>query len=390
MVGAEQLPDGAFLDFLRSVRLRRVKMRIVLSAIILMQNHSVLFENRGLPLLEVGYPRLNNTQRALKGTLALDIGSALGGLAALSALLIAVAILIRLTSAGPILFRQKRAGADEKVFICYKLRSMYQDAKQAGGPVFHMEAGNRCFAPRDPEERNRRIIDHISSWLLPYVPNSRQNLLSEGMDKERIFVSGNPIFEVLTHYKGEIDASDVLDRLGLQGKGYFLVTAHRAENVDVPERLSGIVSALNRLAAGYDMPVVWSVHPRTRQKIEASGLEVDSRILLSAPFDLFDFVKLEENAFCVLTDSGTVQEECCILRVPAVTIRDTTERPETVECGSNVLAGCDAQRIVEAVELVTQTGFEWEMPEGYTDPNVSDKVIRYVLGNVGRRPLLDR
>jgi UDP-N-acetylglucosamine 2-epimerase (non-hydrolysing) len=263
-------------------------------------------------------------------------------------------------------------------------------AERAGVPVFHMEAGNRCFDPRVPEERNRRIIDHTSSWLLPYVPNSRQNLLNEGMDKERIFVSGNPIFEVLTHYKGEIDASEVLDRLGLEDGRYFLVTAHRAENVDVPERLSGIVSALNRIAVGYDMPVVWSVHPRTRQKIEASGLEVDSRVLLSVPFDLFDFVKLEENAFCVLTDSGTVQEECCIFRVPAVTIRDTTERPETVECGSNVLAGCDAQRIVEAVELVTQTGFEWEMPEGYTDPNVSDKVIRYVLGNVGRRPLLDR
>jgi UDP-N-acetylglucosamine 2-epimerase (non-hydrolysing) len=263
-------------------------------------------------------------------------------------------------------------------------------AERAGVPVFHMEAGNRCFDPRVPEERNRRIIDHTSSWLLPYVPNSRQNLLNEGMDKERIFVSGNPIFEVITHYKGEIDASDILDRLELEERRYFLVTAHRAENVDVPERLSGIVSALNRIAVGYDMPVVWSVHPRTRQKIEASGLEVDSRVLLSVPFDLFDFVKLEENAFCVLTDSGTVQEECCIFRVPAVTIRDTTERPETVECGSNVLAGCDAQRIVEAVELVTQTGFEWEMPEGYTDPNVSDKVIRYVLGNVGRRPLLDR
>lgn len=263
-------------------------------------------------------------------------------------------------------------------------------AERANVPVFHMEAGNRCFDPRVPEERNRRIIDHTSSWLLPYVPNSRQNLLNEGIDKERILVSGNPIFEVLEHYKPQIEGSDALDRLGLAEKRYFLVTAHRAENVDVPERLFGIVSALNRLAADYDVPVVWSVHPRTRQKIEASGLEIDGRVQLSVPFDLFDFVRLEENAFCVLTDSGTVQEECCIFRVPAVTIRDTTERPETVECGSNVLAGCRAERIVEAVGLVTQTGFEWEMPEGYTDPNVSDKVIRYVLGNVGRRPLLDR
>ncbi len=262
-------------------------------------------------------------------------------------------------------------------------------AEKANVPVFHMEAGNRCFDPRVPEERNRKIIDHTSSWLLPYVPNSRQNLLNEGIDKERILVSGNPIFEVIKHYEEEIDSSDILDRLNLEAGRYFLVTAHRAENVDVPARLAGIVSALNRLASDHDMPVVWSVHPRTRQKIAASGLEVDERVLLSAPFDLFDFVNLEKSAFCVLTDSGTVQEEACIFRVPSVTIRDTTERPETVECGSNVLAGCDADRIVEAANLVTSTGFEWEMPEGYTDANVSDKVLRYILGNIGRRPLLD-
>lgn len=262
--------------------------------------------------------------------------------------------------------------------------------ERAGVPVFHMEAGNRCFDPRVPEERNRKVIDHTSSWLLPYVPNSRLNLLNEGIDKERIFVSGNPIFEVLEHYKSDIDASDVLERLSLTEGRYLLVTAHRAENVDVPGRLAGIVTALNRLAAEHDAPVVWSVHPRTRGKIEASGLEVDGRVLLSKPFDLFDFVRLEKSAFCVITDSGTVQEECCIFRVPAVTIRDTTERPETVECGSNVLASPgDADRIVEAVGLVTRTGFDWEMPEGYTDPHVSDKVVRYILGNVGRRPLLD-
>ena len=262
-------------------------------------------------------------------------------------------------------------------------------AERMGVPVFHMEAGNRCFDPRVPEERNRKIIDHTSSWLLPYVSNSRQNLLNEGIDEERIFVSGNPIFEVLRHYKAEIGNSDVLERLDLEDGRYFLVTAHRAENVDVPDRLFGIVSALNRLAADYDLPLVWSVHPRTRQRIEASAFKVDGRVLLSVPFDLFDFVKLEENALCVLTDSGTVQEECCIFRVPAVTIRDTTERPETVECGSNVLAGCNADRIVEAVRLVTETSFRWDIPEGYTDPNVSEKVVRFVLGNIGRRPLLD-
>ena len=261
--------------------------------------------------------------------------------------------------------------------------------ERAGVPVFHMEAGNRCFDPRVPEERNRKVIDHTSSWLLPYVPNSRQNLLNEGVDKERILVSGNPIYEVIRHYEADIDASDILERQSVQRDGYFLVTAHRAENVDVPERLAGIVTALNRLAAEYENPIIFSLHPRTRGKIEGSGLEVDPRVRLCTPFDLFDFVKLEKNAFCVITDSGTVQEECCLFRVPAVTIRDTTERPETVECGSNVLAGCDAERIVEAVRLVTRTGFEWDIPEGYEDPHVSDKVIRYIMGNVGRRPLLD-
>lgn len=262
-------------------------------------------------------------------------------------------------------------------------------AERANVPVFHMEAGNRCFDPRVPEERNRKIIDHTSSWLLPYVENSRQNLLNEGISKERIFVSGNPIFEIIEHHRKEIDGSDVLGRLELEEGRYLLVTAHRAENVDVPARLAGITSALNRLAEHYSLPIVWSVHPRTRQKIETSGLTVDGRVVLAVPFDLFDFVKLEKNAFCVLTDSGTVQEECCIFRVPAVTIRDTTERPETVECGSNVLAGCNAERIVEAVKLVAETDFDWEIPKEYTDPNVSDKVMRFILGNVGRRPLLD-
>jgi UDP-N-acetylglucosamine 2-epimerase (non-hydrolysing) len=257
-------------------------------------------------------------------------------------------------------------------------------AERMGVPVFHMEAGNRCFDDRVPEERNRRIIDHTSSWLLPYVYNSRQNLINEGISKERIFVSGNPIFEVLKHHGDKIESSDTLDRLELEEGNYFLVTAHRAENVDVPERLTGIVTALNRLASDYDRKVVWSVHPRTRQKMDALGLETDERVMLLTPFDLFDFVKLEKRAFCVLTDSGTVQEECCIFHVPAVTIRDTTERPETIECGSNILSGCDAERIVESVALVTRTGFDWDVPEGYEDPHVSDKVARYVFGNAGR------
>jgi UDP-N-acetylglucosamine 2-epimerase (non-hydrolysing) len=258
-------------------------------------------------------------------------------------------------------------------------------AEKLSVPVFHMEAGNRCFDLRVPEERNRKIIDHVSTWLLPYVESSRTNLLREGIRKDAIFVTGNPIFEVLDHHRAEIDGSDVLARLGLETHGFFLATAHRAENVDVPERLGGIVRALNMLAEKYARPVVWSFHPRTRSKMRDLGLETHPLVRLCTPFDLFDFVKLEQHAFCVLTDSGTVQEECCIFHVPTVTVRDTTERPETVECGSNVLAGCDVERILAAVEFVTANGFDWAVPDGYRDPNVSDKVVRLLLGNPGRR-----
>ena len=257
-------------------------------------------------------------------------------------------------------------------------------AEKKGVPVFHMEAGNRCFDLRVPEERNRKIIDHASTWLLPYVEGSRMNLLNEGISDERIFVTGNPIFEVLEHYQSNINSSDVLNRLGIRQREFFLVTAHRAENVDVPERLVGIVSALNRLAEEYKYPVIWSFHPRTRSKLEKLSVELHSLIRLCTPFDLFNFVKMEQTAFCVLTDSGTVQEECCILHVPAVTLRDTTERPETVRCGSNILAGCDPDRIVHSVELVTQTCFHWDIPKEYVDPHVSDKVVRLILGNGGR------
>ncbi len=259
-------------------------------------------------------------------------------------------------------------------------------AERLGVPVFHMEAGNRCFDRRVPEERNRRIIDHVSTWLLPYVENSRLNLLREGVSKEAIFVSGNPIFEVLQHFGRAIDASDILERLDVQERKFFLVTAHREENVDVPERLAGIVTALNRVAERYGYPVVWSVHPRTRSRLPALGLALHPALRCCVPFDLFDFVRLEKAAFCVLTDSGTVQEECCIFHVAAVTMRDTTERPETIECGSNVLAGCDADRILAAVDAVTQRPFDWTVPREYLDPHVSEKVVRFVLGNAGRTP----
>lgn len=253
-------------------------------------------------------------------------------------------------------------------------------AKRMGIPVFHMEAGNRCFDDRVPEEVNRRIIDHSSDVLLPYTERSRANLLREGIAPQRVIVTGNPIFEVLRYYERCIDASDVQARLGLPAGGYFLVTAHRAENVDVPDRLRQLAEALARLREEHAVPIVVSMHPRTRSRLEAFGmtdLVADLRVM--PPLGLFDFVRLERDAMCVLTDSGTVQEECCILRVPNVTTRDVTERPETVECGSNIIAGVSPDRIAAAVRAAVARDRNWTIPPEYLAPAVSDTVVNVLL-----------
>src|SRR5947209_6464435 len=189
-------------------------------------------------------------------------------------------------------------------------------AKRLGIPVYHMEAGNRCFDDRVPEEVNRRIIDHSSDVLLPYTERSRANLLREGIAGERIFVTGNPIFEVITHYDSRIEESDILKTLKLEAGKYFLVTMHREENVDIEERLRSLFDALDQIQREYQAPVVCSVHPRTRKRMEKFNTSVQNeRIIFSEPFGFFDFISLERNAWCVLSDSGTVQEECCIFRV---------------------------------------------------------------------------
>jgi UDP-N-acetylglucosamine 2-epimerase (non-hydrolysing) len=260
-------------------------------------------------------------------------------------------------------------------------------AAKMGVPVFHMEAGNRCFDLRVPEERNRKLIDHISTWLMPYVENSKTNLINEGINKESIIVTGNPIFEVISHYSPQIDSSSILDRLGIEPQKYFLVTAHRAENVDNPVRLRAIVEALNILSTEYNIPIIWSLHPRTKSKMDALDIEVNSLIKRLPPFDFFEFIKLERHSFCVITDSGTVQEEACIFGVPSITIRDTTERPETVECGSNILTGCMPDRILEGVSLATKSPFTWQVPHEYLDTNVSDKVLRFVISNAKDKTL---
>lgn len=254
-------------------------------------------------------------------------------------------------------------------------------ARRLGMPVYHMEAGNRCFDDRVPEEVNRRVIDHSSSVLLPYTHNSARHLRAEGIPEERIIVTGNPIKEVMDCYAEQIAASTILDDLKLQPKQFFLVTMHRAENVDREDKLMSLVGALGTLNTKYSFPVICSFHPRTRSKIQQFGVDIEKTgIRFMEPFGFFDFIKLEQSAFCVLSDSGTVQEETCIMHVPNVTIREVTERPETIECGSNVLAGSDEASILSLVALVTSRPSDWTPPPEYLMDNVAERVAAIVTG----------
>ena len=255
-------------------------------------------------------------------------------------------------------------------------------AKRLGIPIYHMEAGNRCYDDRVPEEVNRRIIDHSSDVLLPYTERSRMNLLREGIDGQRIYVTGNPINEVIQHYDEEIRKSDIHSRLGLTAGKYFLVTMHREENVDVEHRLRSLIEALKLLHREYGLPVICSTHPRTRKRLLTAGPELAASegVQFHDPFGLFDFIALEKNAFCVLSDSGTVQEECCIFRVANVTIRDVTERPETIECGSNILSGAEPEAVLGCVRTVLDQKNEWTVPAEYAATNVSSAVVKIMLG----------
>jgi UDP-N-acetylglucosamine 2-epimerase (non-hydrolysing) len=254
-------------------------------------------------------------------------------------------------------------------------------AKRMGIPVYHMEAGNRCYDDRVPEEVNRRVIDHSSDVLMPYTERSRANLLREGIEGRRIFVTGNPILEVINHYQDRIQASTALADLGVEKGRFFLVTMHRAENVDVEQRLRSLTSALEQLHSDYGYPILCSLHPRTRSKMLAFGLSTDNAaIRFLEPMGFFDFIALEREAFCVVSDSGTVQEECCIFQVPNVTIRDVTERPETIECGSNILSGAELESVVRMVGTVVNYSCQWTPPQEYLVKDVSTTVVKIMLG----------
>ena len=254
-------------------------------------------------------------------------------------------------------------------------------AKRLAIPVYHMEAGNRCYDDRVPEETNRRIIDHSSDILMPYTERSRQNLLREGISGDRIFVTGNPILEVIQHHDQEIQASKILSELQVESGEYFLVTLHRAENVDIEFRLQQFKLALEQIQNKYSIPIIVSTHPRTRSRLESFGITLDNPLIkFMDPFGFFDFVHLEKNARCVLSDSGTVQEECSIFTVPNVTLRDVTERPETIECGSNILSGSDPVSILTCLELVLSQKTFWTPPIEYLAENVSQIVTRVITG----------
>ena len=256
-------------------------------------------------------------------------------------------------------------------------------AKRRKVPIFHMEAGNRCFDFRVPEEINRRIVDHIADINLPYTQIAREYLLREGLPPDQIICTGSPMREVLEHHRGDIEASDVLQRLGLVRQRYFVVSSHREENVDAPQNLARLFDILNMLAQRHGDPVIVSTHPRTRKRMEALGLQAHADVRFCKPFGFFDYVHLQSHARAVLSDSGTITEESSILNFPALNLREVHERPEGFEEAAVMLVGLDTDRVRNALAVLQ------DQPRGesrllrmvgdYQSENVSDKVLRIIL-----------
>jgi len=253
-------------------------------------------------------------------------------------------------------------------------------AKRRKIPVFHMEAGNRCFDERVPEEINRRIVDHTADINMPYSSIAREYLLREGLSPDSVIKTGSPLFEVLTFYRSKIDASDVMTRLKLNPNEYFLVSCHREENVDNPTLFKQFVQMLNGLAQNFDQPIVLSAHPRTQKRINESGLSLDPQVRTLKPLGFFDYVKLQLNARIVLSDSGSISEEASILNIPALNIREAHERPEAMEEAPVMMVGLNPERINQAIELLEQDGSfgqkNLRIVSDYQIPNVSEKVVR--------------
>ena len=252
-------------------------------------------------------------------------------------------------------------------------------AKRLSIPVFHMEAGNRQYNDEVPEEINRRIIDHSSDILMPYTNRSCDNLVKEGIDRKKIFITGNPIFEVMNFYQKEINSSNIQKKLNLTKKNYFLLTSHRQENVDNFDKLKDLISTLNTICQFKKKKIIWPIHPRTKIRLKKFKINLHKDLKLIDPLDFFDFSNLEKNCLCIITDSGTVQEEAAILKKPNLIIRDATERPETIEAGSSIIIGSSKKNIKKQVQIALElSGLEENILE-YVVLNVSQKIIKILF-----------
>lgn len=256
-------------------------------------------------------------------------------------------------------------------------------AKRRKIPVFHMEAGNRCFDQRVPEELNRKVLDHLSDINLVLTEHARRYLIAEGIRPETIIKTGSHMREVLDHYRDRIDESDILSRLGVEKGRYFVVSTHREENVDSPTNLADLMDTLDALAQEHDVPVIVSVHPRTRKRLDALNRAFDPRVQFLKPFGFSDYVHLQMNARCTISDSGTITEESALLGFPAVTVRNAHERPEGMDAGVLVMAGLRRERVLDAVRAMTACPAGPVRPvSDYESPAVSQQVLRVVLSYV--------
>ncbi len=257
-------------------------------------------------------------------------------------------------------------------------------AKRMKIPIFHLEAGNRCFDFNVPEEINRRIIDHIADFNLVYTEHARRHLISEGLPHRRIYLIGSPMFEVLDHYKVKIGDSKILDELSLKNKRYFLVSMHREENVDNPRNLRTIINILNVLMSKYQLPIIVSTHPRTRKKLEElNEAAIDPGIRFLKPFGFTDYIFLQMNALCTISDSGTISEESAILSFPAISLRNSMERPEAQDTGTIILTGFDTDTVLDSIRLSIEehkNGSYSHIPDEYKITNTSWRVLKLIMG----------
>lgn len=269
-------------------------------------------------------------------------------------------------------------------------------ARRMKVPVYHMEAGNRSFDRNVPEETNRKLVDHAADFNLVYTEHARRHLLSEGIAHRRVYLTGSPMREVLEHYRDRIEGSNVLDRLGLVPGSYFIASLHREENVDCSERLAGLVRALGRLVERHEKPMIVSTHPRTKARLEALNITHVERLQFLPPFGFHDYNHLQTNAFCAISDSGTIAEEAAILGFPAITPRDAIERPEALDAGSVIMTGVEEEAIVRGVEIAialhadrSARGRSMPLPPDYAITNTSERVAALILGTAGLSNLWD-